>query len=136
MAVAGVIRQILTHHSYLLLYLTGGVIPHSLCCFKSIIDYQQIKNKEQQASVMLQYPSTREMRQHRLHGTTARFVANWATDDTAGDPWTFVVKVMGTKGGTKFSYRDWVCVSALRQRNLSPVLSHPSPTLSVIRDDA
>ena len=34
--------------------------------------------------------------------------ASVAADDHAGDPWTFMIKVIGTKGATRYSYRDWV----------------------------
>ena len=34
--------------------------------------------------------------------------ASFASDDHAGDPWTFMIKVIGTKGATRYSYRDWV----------------------------
>jgi predicted dehydrogenase len=34
--------------------------------------------------------------------------ASFASDDHAGDPWTFMIKVVGTKGATRYSYRDWV----------------------------
>ena len=34
--------------------------------------------------------------------------ASFAADDHAGDPWTFMIKVIGSKGATRYSYRDWV----------------------------
>ena len=34
--------------------------------------------------------------------------ASFASDSHAGDPWTFMIKVIGTKGATRYSYRDWV----------------------------
>jgi len=31
-----------------------------------------------------------------------------AADDLSADPWTFVVKVIGTAGTTRYTYQDWV----------------------------
>ena len=41
-------------------------------------------------------------------GALAHLHASFAADDHAGDPWTCLVKVIGTDGATRFSYRDWV----------------------------
>ena len=41
-------------------------------------------------------------------GALAHLEASFASDDHAGDPWTCMIKVIGTKGATRFSYRDWV----------------------------
>ncbi|NNE91348.1 MAG: gfo/Idh/MocA family oxidoreductase, partial [Verrucomicrobiales bacterium] len=38
----------------------------------------------------------------------AHFCADFAADDHSADPWTFLIKVIGTDGATRFSYRDWV----------------------------
>ncbi len=91
----GVIRQILTHHAYILLYLVGK--PISLTAMKSVLHYQQI-SQEDLSMVTLRIPS----------GGLAHFCASFAADDHAGDPWTMMIKVIGTKGSTRFSYRDWV----------------------------
>ncbi len=42
------------------------------------------------------------------NGALAHLCASFAADDHAGDPWTCLIKVIGTKGATRFSYRDWV----------------------------
>lgn len=91
----GVIRQILTHHSYILLYLAGQ--PESLNAMKSVIHYDEI-TQEDLAMVNLKMQN----------GAIAHFCASFAADDHAGDPWTMMIKVIGTKGATRFSYRDWV----------------------------
>ena len=91
----GVVRQILTHHAFILLYLAGQ--PVSLSAMKSVIHYEQI-TQEDLAMVTLRMKS----------GALAHFCASFAADDHAGDPWTMMVKVIGTKGATRFSYRDWV----------------------------
>lgn len=91
----GVIRQILTHHAYIMLYLVGK--PISLTAMKSVVHYQQI-TQEDLSMVTLELEA----------GGLAHFCASFAADDHAGDPWTMMIKVIGTKGATRFSYRDWV----------------------------
>ena len=46
---------------------------------------------------------TMKMKNHAL----SHLCASFASDDHAGDPWTFMIKVIGTKGATRYSYRDW-----------------------------
>jgi predicted dehydrogenase len=77
----GVIRQILTHHSYILLYLAGA--PTSLSCHKSVVTYQEYK-EEEQASVILSMPK----------GAQAYFHASFAADDHGADPWTTVTSLV------------------------------------------
>lgn len=91
----GVIRHIMTHHAYIMLYLAGK--PTRVSAMKSVIHYQQI-TQEDLAMVNLQLEN----------GALAHFCASFAADDHAGDPWTMMIKVIGTKGATRFSYRDWV----------------------------
>ncbi len=91
----GVIRHIMTHHAYIMLYLAGR--PTRLSAMKSVIHYEQI-TQEDLAMVTLQLEN----------GGLAHFCASFAADDHAGDPWTMMIKIIGTKGATRFSYRDWV----------------------------
>ena len=94
----GVIRHILTHHGYLLAYLGGAKhAPVSVSAMKSVIGYESFDG-ENLAMVNLRLAS----------GALAHFCADFAADDHSSDPWTFVVKVIGTEGATRFSYRDWV----------------------------
>ena len=91
----GVVRQILTHHSYILLYLVGQ--PTELCAMKATLHY---KTYQEEDIAMVQM---------RLHnGALAHFCASFAADDHAADPWTVMVKVIGTAGSTRYSYRDHV----------------------------
>lgn len=91
----GVVRQILTHHSYILLYLVGQ--PVELCAMKATLHYKEYKEEDI------------AMVQMRLHnGALAHFCASFAADDHAADPWTVMVKVIGTAGSTRYSYRDHV----------------------------
>jgi predicted dehydrogenase len=91
----GVVRQILTHHSYILLYLVGK--PVELCAMEATLHYQEYKEEDI------------AMVQMRLqNGALAHFCASFAADDHAADPWTVMVKVIGTAGSTRYSYRDHV----------------------------
>ena len=91
----GVVRQILTHHSYILLYLVGK--PKRLCAMKATLHYQRI-TQEDIAMVQMELDN----------GALAHFCASFAADDHAADPWTVMVKVIGTAGSTRYSYRDHV----------------------------
>jgi len=91
----GVVRQILTHHSYILLYLVGA--PAELFAMKATLHYQEYPEEDI------------AMVQMRLaNGALAHFCASFAADDHAADPWTVMVKVIGTAGSTRYSYRDHV----------------------------
>ena len=91
----GVIRQILTHHAYCSLYLVGQ--PEMISCMKSTINDGSVP-QENIAMV------TMKMKNQAL----SHLCASFASDDQAGDPWTFMIKLIGTKGATRYSYRDWV----------------------------
>jgi predicted dehydrogenase len=91
----GVIRQILTHNTYVLLYLAGR--PKQVSAMKATLHYDTIP-QEDIAIVNL----TME------NGALAHFCASFAADDHSADPWTVIVKVIGTRGSTRYSYRDWV----------------------------
>lgn len=91
----GVIRQILTHNAYVLLYLAGR--PRQLSAMKATLHYDEIP-QEDIAMVNLTMKN----------GALAHFCASFAADDHSADPWTMMVKVIGTEGSTRYSYRDWV----------------------------
>jgi len=91
----GVIRQILRHHAYILLFLAG--LPVQLQAMKATLHYDAIP-QEDIAMVNLRMSN----------GALAHFCASFAADDHSGDPWTVMVKVIGTEGSTRYSYRDWV----------------------------
>ena len=91
----GVIRQILTHHCYTMLYLAGK--PKTISCMKHTVD-STIAPQENVAMANIQMEN----------GTLSHLSASFANDDHAGDPWTCIIKVIGTKGSTRYSYRDWV----------------------------
>src|SRR5262249_6200182 len=87
--------QILTHHSYILLYLVGE--PVELCAMKATLHYKEYP-EEDIAMVQMKMKN----------GVLAHFCASFAADDHAADPWTVMVKVIGTAGSTRYSYRDHV----------------------------
>lgn len=91
----GVIRQILTHHSYTMLYLAGE--PDMVSCFVHTVD-DTLAPQENVAMANVKMKS----------GTLSHLCASFANDDHAGDPWSCIIKVIGTKGSTRYSYRDFV----------------------------
>ena len=91
----GVIRQILTHHSYTMLYLAGQ--PKTVSCFAHTVD-ATLAPQENVAMANIQMQS----------GSLSHLCASFANDDHAGDPWSCIIKVIGTKGSTRYSYRDFV----------------------------
>jgi predicted dehydrogenase len=93
--VPGVIHEIMTHHAYILLYLVGK--PVSVSAMRTTISRDGPPREDLAMATM-------KMANHAL----CHFCASFAADDHAGDPWTCMVKIIGTKGATRFSYRDWV----------------------------
>ncbi|HJP32258.1 MAG TPA: Gfo/Idh/MocA family oxidoreductase [Candidatus Latescibacteria bacterium] len=91
----GVIRQILTHNSYVLLYLAGRA--RQVSAMKATLSYEEL-DREDIAMVNV----------GMANGALAHFCASFAADDHSADPWTMMVKVIGTAGSTRYSYRDWV----------------------------
>ena len=91
----GVIRQILTHHSYITCFLGGA--PKSAIAMSSTINDGSVE-KENLAMSILELEN----------GGLAHFQASFAADDHASDNWSFAIKVIGTKGSTRFSHADWV----------------------------
>jgi len=91
----GVIRQILTHHCYTMIYLAG--LPKTISCIKHTFG-SDFAPQENVAMANI----------HMRNGTLSHLSASFANDDHAGDPWTCMIKVIGTKGSTRYSYRDWV----------------------------
>ncbi len=91
----GMVRHILTHNLYTMMYLVGR--PTSVAAMKAVRHYEQLQ-KEDLAMVLLQLEN----------GGIAHCCASFAADDLSADPWTFLVKVIGTAGTTRYTYQDWV----------------------------
>ena len=88
--------DVLCHQLYLALAYLGK--PEELVAFVSHTDRAEIETGGPQVTVMLKYPA----------GTLAQILVSWAAEDHTSDPWTFKVKILGSRGGTHFSRRDLV----------------------------
>ena len=91
----GMVRHILSHNIYTMMYLVGR--PVRAAAMKAMRHYEQI-TKEDLAMVLLDLEC----------GGIAHLCASFAADDLSADPWTFMVKVIGTAGTTRYTYQDWV----------------------------
>jgi predicted dehydrogenase len=91
----GVIRQILTHHAYCSLYLLGGP-PSELTAMTATINDGSVPQENLAVVLMKQ------------QGALSTLQASFAADDHTSDPWSFHIKLLGTKGGARYSYNDWV----------------------------
>ena len=91
----GVIRQIITHHIYTMLYLVGK--PKEIMAMKSSLHYEEL-TKEDLAMVLLKLEND----------ALVHFDLSFAADDLSSDPWTFLLKVLGTEGSAKYTWQDKV----------------------------
>jgi predicted dehydrogenase len=91
----GVIRQILTHHFYTMLYLAGD--PKQVMAMKSCLHYEKL-TREDLAMVILKLEND----------ALAHLEASFASDDLSSDPWTLLIKVLGTEGSAMYTWNDWV----------------------------
>jgi predicted dehydrogenase len=91
----GMVRHILTHNIYTMMYLVGR--PTRVTAFKAMRHYEKL-DKEDLAMALLELEC----------GGIAHLCASFAADDLSVDPWTFLVKVIGTAGTTHYTYQDWV----------------------------
>ncbi len=95
----GVLRQIITHHLYSLLYLLGKPIRLSAMAAETRVEKL---DREDQVTLILEMPG----------GVLVNLFASFAADDQTSDPWTVMFKVLGTKGGGSYSWRDSVITEA------------------------
>jgi len=91
----GVVRHILTHNLYTMMYLVGR--PKRVNAFKANRHYKRL-NQEDITLVNIELEN----------GGLAHLCASFAADDLSSSPWTFTVKVIGTAGTTNYTYQDWV----------------------------
>jgi predicted dehydrogenase len=94
-AYPGVVRQIMTHNLYTMMYLGGR--PKRVSAFKSTLNHPD-PDKEDLVLALVELES----------GAIAHLSASFAADDLSSDPWTFLVKVIGTAGTARYTYQDWV----------------------------
>ncbi len=91
----GVVRHILTHNLYTMMYLAGR--PVRVQGFKANRHYEKLDQEDiTLVNVELE------------NGGLAHLCASFAADDLSPSPWTFTVKVIGTAGTTHYTYNDWV----------------------------
>lgn len=92
-AYGGVLEEVMIHHSYLTLALLGP--PEGLHAGTHEPAWER-HPAEDQAWMVWEYEG----------GTSAFLFATFAADDNSADPWTFVVKVLGTAGSATMSWRS------------------------------
>jgi predicted dehydrogenase len=91
----GMVRHILTHNIYTMIYLVGQ--PKRVTALKATRHYEKL-TKEDLAMCILELEN----------GGLAHLCASFAADDLSADPWTYMVKVLGTAGTVRYTYQDWV----------------------------
>jgi predicted dehydrogenase len=92
-AYGGVLEEVMIHHTYLALALLGA--PEHI--HAGLHEPAWEKHKvEDQAWMAWEYPG----------GASAFMFASFAADDNSADPWTFMVKVLGTEGSATMSWRS------------------------------
>lgn len=91
----GIIRQIGTHTSYTLLYLGGP--PKKVSAMKAVLHYEKFTEEDIVMAIL-----------ELENGALAHISASFAADDLSADPWTFMIKVIGTEATTRYTYQDWV----------------------------
>ena len=89
----GVLREVCVHHAYTLLYLLGR--PRRVGASVSRVHYRELACEDQAMLVC-----------ELGNGGLAHLWASFAASDPTNDPWTMVVKVLGTKGGANYSWDD------------------------------
>jgi predicted dehydrogenase len=93
----GVIRQLLTHNIYTLMFVTGQR-PVKAIAMKSNRNHSLQPDKEDLAMVIFQMES----------GGLAHVSVSFAADDLSPAPWTYTMKLIGTAGTGHYTYQDWV----------------------------
>jgi predicted dehydrogenase len=91
----GVLREEFIHPMYQTVSLVGA--PEKIFAGKAESAWESLED-EDQAWMMLEYPG----------GLHVHHFASWAVTDDASDPWTAMVKVLGTLGSGSFSWRTSV----------------------------
>lgn len=90
---AGVLEEVMIHHSYLALALLGA--PRRIHAGRMEPAWHQHR-ADDQAWMTWEYPG----------GTSAHLFATFAVDDPTSDPWTFQVKALGEDGGGLYNWRN------------------------------
>ncbi len=93
----GVIRQLLTHNLYTLMYCTGQRQLETVA-MKANRNHRGQPEKEDLAMVLYRMES----------GGLAHLNVSFAADDLSPAPWTYTMKLIGTAGCGHYTYQDWV----------------------------
>lgn len=96
----GVMDQTMTHHSYIARFLLGSgedADPVAVQCLASSVG-SELKDRESTAVILTKVKA----------GTIVVLEGSFAADDHSAEPWSFSVKVIGTKGAARYSYNDIV----------------------------
>lgn len=96
----GVLRQIMTHHFYSVLYLLGKPVRLTGLATETRGPAERL-DREDQVALLLEMPN----------GVLVNLFASFAADDQTSEPWTVFYKVLGTAGGSLYSWRDSVVLS-------------------------
>lgn len=91
----GIIRQIGTHLLYVDRFLFGDGVP--VAAITSRIMHSHLSKDEQCLIVM-----------KRSDQSLSNLFASFVVSDSSSNPWTFTVKVLGTKGSAQISWQDCV----------------------------
>lgn len=90
----GIIRVVMTHHAYSLLYLLGRPVRLTAAASPGV-HYKDLKC-EGQAAITCEMP----------HGVIANLWASFSGRDLTNDPWNVLYKILGTKGGVSYSWSE------------------------------
>jgi predicted dehydrogenase len=90
---AGIIGELLVHHSYLTYAMLGA--PDRVHAGRMRPSWQELACDDQ-AWMVWEYDSR----------ASAHLFGSFAVDDDTADPWTFLVKVLGSDGGVTYSWRS------------------------------
>jgi predicted dehydrogenase len=89
----GVLREVMIHHFYSLLFLMGKPVK----VFATAGDPRRLgRHKEDQASVVCNMPN----------GAIATLFGSFCADDLTADPWTVIYKVIGSEGSFSHSWSN------------------------------
>ncbi|MCC5875139.1 MAG: Gfo/Idh/MocA family oxidoreductase [Candidatus Sumerlaeia bacterium] len=89
----GVLREVCVHHAYSIVYLLGR--PRRVSAVASRVHYEKL-TCEDQVMVTCELPNN----------ALAHLWASFAASDPTSDPWTVVYKILGTKGGTCYTWNE------------------------------
>lgn len=100
----GVNRQIMTHHLYTTLYLLG--LPKTIACHTTKLHYDELDQEDQSIIIL-----------GMENGAQVVLFSSFACDDKTTNPWTYMVKILGSNGGAVHNWQDVVYERSLGTLN-------------------